>query len=391
LVLRRKAERRALKVLRGLDEAKELGGQVDSLLGATTMLSAGAEAGMCERFWLRRVVQDHLPQSKTSGVLRGHAQVWDKWWPWLAARLRARGREATIEQLCECPEMVAALLAKVFAQSKGRTAVHRVAQSVNFVLNLRGFAKLANLPLAKAVKRSADRQRKGPRKKASVMRRHEVAQIVTLWGARGQPLWKRWIALFVGLAVCTLARWADMRFPLCGLILPAEGAASVCMPRRKNRQTGETFWAAVPPSATCELLRDLVASKGFAINACGEVQAPEGAFLFPILKHVPSSGRSKRATWQVEHVNAPLSKNQYGVYLRRYRAALRACCSFSSTEAALFSLHSGRRTGDTLLRRSGVSQDLRMAAGCWLDRDSEALYNDMSDTEREALFAHTAV
>ena len=85
---------------------------------------------MCERFWLRRVVQDHLPQSKTSGVLRGHAQAWDKWWPWLAARLRARGREATIEQLCECPEMVAALLAKVFAQSKGRTAVHRLAYRV---------------------------------------------------------------------------------------------------------------------------------------------------------------------------------------------------------------------------------------------------------------------
>ena len=79
MVLRRKAERRALKVLRGLDEAKELGGQIDSLLGATTMLSAGAEAGMCERFWLRRVVQDHLPQSMTSGVLRGHAQLWGKW------------------------------------------------------------------------------------------------------------------------------------------------------------------------------------------------------------------------------------------------------------------------------------------------------------------------
>ena len=38
-----------------------------------------------------------------------------------------------------------------------------------------------------------------------------------------------------------------------------------------------------------------------------------------------------------------------------------------------------------------MSQDLRMAPGCWLDRDSEQLYNDMTDAEREALFANTVV
>ena len=32
-----------------------------------------------------------------------------------------------------------------------------------------------------------------------------------------------------------------------------------------------------------------------------------------------------------------------------------------------------------------------MAAGCWLDRDSEQLYNDMTDAEREELFANTVV
>ena len=100
---------------------------------------------------------------------------------------------------------------------------------------------------------------------------------------------------------------------------------------------------------------------------------------------------SKRASWRVVHTTAPLSKNQYSVYLRRYRHALRECCGFSAAEAALFSLHSGRRTGDTRMRQAGVSQDLRMAAGCWLDRDSEQLYNDMTDAEREALFANTVV
>ena len=77
--------------------------------------------------------------------------------------------------------------------------------------------------------------------------------------------------------------------------------------------------------------------------------------------------------------------------MRRYREALRECCQFSKTETALFSLHSGRRTGDTLLRQAGVSQEMRMAAGCWLDRDSEAMHNDMTDAERGALFQNTAV
>ena len=127
MVARRKAERKALEVLRELDVQQGLGGSVDCLLGATTMLSAGAEAGMCERYWLRQVVEKHLPQSQASTTIRGHAQTWDKYWPWLAKQLRARGRQASLDELEKCPEAVAALLAKVYAQSKGHSTVHKVA------------------------------------------------------------------------------------------------------------------------------------------------------------------------------------------------------------------------------------------------------------------------
>ena len=51
-------------------------------------------------------------------------------------------------------------------------------------------------------------------------------------------------------------------------------------------------------------------------------------------------------------------------------------------EAALFSLHSGRRTGDTWMRKAKLDQEQRMMAGCWLNKDSEAMYNDMDDFER---------
>ena len=362
-VLRREAQGRALSVLRAQRLSVQQQADVRSLLGSSSMLVAGGEADMIERHWLRQVTQEHLPMSRAVETLKTHASEWTKAWAWLRARLAGRGRPQTLEALAQVPETVAAYLAKVFRQSKGRSATHRAAQAINFVLDLRGVSKLANAPLSAAVKRSADRQRKRPRKKAMVMNRHEVAQIIEQWGSRGQPAWKRWIALFVALACCTLARWADMKFPLSCIILPPQGAASVCMPKRKNRQSGEVFWASVPPSATCELLRDMLGSMGYSVTAEGVVNAPSNAFLLPALVHKQSSGRRQRASWDVKPMFAALDRNQYGVYLRRYRQALRECCYMSKDEANLFSLHSGRRSGDTWLRKAGVSVDMRMAAG----------------------------
>ena len=390
-VLRREGQGKALSLLRAQRLSVQQHADVRSLLGSSSMLVAGGEADMVERHWLRQVTQEHLPMSRAVETLKTHASEWTKAWAWLRARLESRGRPQTLEALAQVPETVAAYLAKVFRQSKGRTATHRAAQAINFVLDLRGVSKLANAPLSAAVKRSADRQRKRPRKKAMVMCRHEVAQIVEQWGDRSQPAWKRWIALFVALACCTLARWADLKFPLSCVILPPQGAASVCMPKRKNRQTGEVFWASVPPSATCELLRDMLGTLGYSVTAEGVVDAPDNAYLFPALIHRQSSGRRKRAFWDAQPMFYALDKKQYGVYLRRYRQALRECCAMSKDEANLFSLHSGRRSGDTWLRQAGVPAEMRMAAGCWLDRDSEALYNDMADAEREALFAHIVV
>ena len=166
----------------------------------------------------------------------------------------------------------------------------------------------------------------------------------------------------------------------------------MCMPRRKNRQEGQVFWAALPPSLTVQLLRELVASLGCSFDpVTGAAAAPANSYLFPRLQHVPGSGRKGGAQWKVVPSQAPLDKTQYGVYLRLFRRALKECCAFTPREAALFSLHSGRRTGNTLNRRAGKSQEERMAAGCWLAQDSERLYNDYTLEERADLFSATAI
>ena len=269
--------------------------------------------------------------------------------------------------------------------------VQRAASAINYALSLHNLPALANLTLPKAVKSAARKTRRRPRRQAQVMERQEVAQILDKWGNAAEQ-WKRWVALLVGLSVCTLARWADAQFPVRGIILPDNDAAEICLPRRKNRQEGQTFWAAVPPSATVRLLRRMVRSLGFDFDPLtGAARAPRQAYLFPVLTHVKGSGRRGRAHWEVTPSTRPLNKKQYSVYLRLFRRALQDCCGMSPTESALFSLHSGRRTGDTLLRVGGKTQQERMSAGCWLDKDSEQLYNQFSLAERLKIYAATAI
>jgi hypothetical protein len=393
VVLRRVAEKQALRVLRVQRAAEPTMDLVADMLGSATSMAGFGTPGHVERYWLKQVANVHLPMSRKRKTLQGHAECWDDAWRWLTARLVDRGVSPSLDVLEQCPELVAAYLAKVHSQSAGVTAVQRAASAINYVMDLHNLGKVANTPVAKAVKRSTVVSRKRPRLKAGVLSKNDVFDYVFTWGSPQQPEWKRWVALFVGLSTCTLMRWADGQIPLSCVRLPADETFSeVCMPQRKNRQNGETFWAAVPPSCTLKLLRDLITdSLGYSISKEGAVLAPDDAFLFPALIHVAGARQGPEAHWKVEPSHTKLSRGQYGVYLRRYRIGLQECCNMTRAEASLFSLHTGRRTGDTWMRKAKLDQEKRMMAGCWLAKDSEAMYNDMDDLERLELFSHTAV
>lgn len=399
MIARKRMEREALAIVREQREREALSAKASAILGMSTVLEDGGEPGKVERYWLRQVQVKHLPQSRAVQTLETHAAQWAASWPWLRQRLRERGVRADLPTLQDYPETVAAYLAKVMANSKGVSATHKAAAAINFVMGLRDLEPVANKTLPKAVKRSANLQRKRPRKKAGVLSRHEVEQVLDEWGSdanAGDREWRRWVALLVGLSVCTLARWADAQFPLAGLYLPEGQAAQVCFPKRKNRQTGDVFWASVPSSKTLSLLRELLALRGHSVSDAGEVQAPRGAFLFPALVHRAGSGRRADAVWEVKEHFGRLGKSQYKVYLKLFRRALQGCCGFTKPQSLLFSLHTARRTGNTWLARgkpgvAPVSQDMRMAAGCWSARSSEVLYNELSDADRAALFGVAAV
>ena len=58
----------------------------------------------------------------------------------------------------------------------------------------------------------------------------------------------------------------------------------------------------------------------------------------------------------------------------------------------MFSLHSGRSSGNTWMRNTKLGQVNRVVI-CWasgLNKDSEAMYNAMGDQECLEVFVHTA-
>ena len=394
MLVRRRLECKALAIVRERRADEGLSDQASLLLRGCSVSAVEGAPGHVERYWLKRVRDDVLPQSRSRATLERHAAEWGLAWPWLAERLRERGVAPTLERLQDYPETVAAYLAKRLDQSVGVSACQRAAGAINYVMSLFDLEAVANKTLPAAVKSYANLTRKRPRRQAAVHTREEVVQILEGFGSKdnnGVHEWRRWVALFVGLATCTLARWADAQFPLEGLFLPEGGTAQICMPRRKNRQVGNVFWASVPDSRTLALLKELLIERGCVIMPSGEVVAPPGMFLFPRLVHRAGSGRRGEAIWDVVPQCCKLGRNQYRVYLKLYRRALRACCNMTKTQAGLFSMHSGRRTGNNLLRRAGVPQDVRMAAGCWLDADSEQLYTELSEKERLEVFGHAAV
>jgi hypothetical protein len=223
--------------------------------------------------------------------------------------------------------------------------------------------------------------------------RNEVELILKHWG-KSTVVFKRWIALFMCLCTASLGRFSDMKIPAHAVILPppATSGAEICMAKRKNRQKGEAFWSALPPSGTRTLMRRLLRERGYQFGDEGEVLGAGTDFLLPRIVHDPSSGRHAGfARFDCEVTDKPLDKSQYKTYLKLIRRALRECCGFSKAQADLFGTHSFRRTGDSMMRREGKTQCERQGAGAWVHKSSETAYSDLSIGERVRLFGASCV
>ena len=174
---------------------------------------------------------------------------------------------------------------------------------------------------------------------------------------------------------------------MAGIFFFASGGVDVCMPRRKNRQNGQVFWASLPPAGAVELLRQLLlADPAVTVDLkSGQVQAQPGRFLLPQLIFIG------RDTWAVQATFQPLSQKQYQVYRRRVFRCLEEVLGYTETQAKLFGLQSFRRTGDTLMWQKGARPEDRKVAGAWRLQESEEGYTEAPLRERMVVFSASTV
>ena len=212
--------------------------------------------------------------------------------------------------------------------------------------------------------------------------------ILMNWGV-SRTWWKRMTALMVLLALCTLARGAEVvscrregivwvrpdgtqiRIPLCNpmcnfgtstsAILKHLRGFLVLFPSRKNHQSTPT-WVPVISSAVVSLLAR-------HLHWLDKVRGPKHGCLFPARRSTRLGRR--RAYIPALAPEAAMSVDSFRKIIRQ---ALVECCNLSAEQAAQYGTHSLRVGAIELLRSKGVPAETRQQLGGWISATSAIGY-----------------
>ena len=268
------------------------------------------------------------------------------------------------------------------------TSVKAAKRAINFLrslcdsppldddLNVRLLARAARTSVSRTVRQSP------------AMSIHLVRAIYSVWGS-SDVWWKRMVALMVMLAICTVARGAEVvsclregiawvrpdgtqvRSPyfVPELTMGPDGPVTgsqvkgfmVLLPSRKNRQASPT-WIPVIASVAISLL-------AVHVQWLDTTRGPRCGALFP------TRMASRRAGRRV-YVTAPnpvtaMSVDSFRLLLRQ---ALTECCGMRTDQAAHYGTHSMRIGAVEYLRSVGVSAEIRQQLGGWMSASSALGY-----------------
>ena len=285
--------------------------------------------------------------------------------------------------------IVLAFLARVVREKpKTKTCVDAAKRALNFLRSLAGAAPVDSDPnirlLARSVRHSFARTvRQSPAFPAVFAR-----AVITRWGS-SNIWWQRMIALMIILALCTVARGAEVvscrREGIAwvrpdgtqvrsALFNPAQAVGSVgpaliskvrgfmiLFPSRKNHQSTPT-WVPVISAAVVSLLAK-------HIQWLDQIRGPSRGCLFPARRTVRVTG--KRMYAPNLSPESAMSVDSLRVLVRQ---ALTECCRLSPQQAAHFGTHSLRIGAIELLRAKGVPAEIRQQLGGWMSAASALGY-----------------
>lgn len=262
-----------------------------------------------------------------------------------------------------------AFLARVVKMRPGsKTCVKAAKRAINLVRSLAGGKPLDNVPRVQLLNRAVKRSTARTVRQSLALTMQFARPIIRKWGS-SEIWWKRMVALMVTLALCIMARGAEV----CGClreglawvrpdgtqerahlfaphaVLSPDGVLSVpgvkglllLLSSRKNRQATPTWVPVISSTAIALLARH--------IRWLDRVRGPMNGCLFPA--RVSMRRGRERAYRPSKRADAHMSVQSFRSLIR---LALVECCHLSAEQAAEFGTHSLRIGAMELLRSKGV-------------------------------------
>lgn len=274
--------------------------------------------------------------------------------------------------------VVLAFLARITKDKPGTTTcVDAAKRAINFVRSLSGGPTLNNILGVRLLARAVRRSRARTVRQSPAFTVAFAQAIISGWGSC-EVWWKRMVALMIALALCVMARGAEVcsclrqglawvrhdgtqaRSPFYVPNLAADPSGNavasmvkgflVLLPSRKNRQSTPT-WVPVISSAVMSMLArhiqwlDTIRGQADGCLFPARVSAREAG----VRVYVPSAAH-----------DAPMSVQ---CFRRLIRLALVQCCGLSPQQASQFGTHSLRIGAMEILRSKGVPAELRQQLG----------------------------
>ena len=282
-----------------------------------------------------------------------------------------------------------AFLARVAREKpRAKTRVKSAKRAVNFLRSLGHAPSLDNDPRVRLLSRSFQRSFARTVRQSPALPAIFARAILSRWG-RSPVWWHRMVALMVIMALCTMARGAEIagcrregvvwvrpdgtqvradlfspladQGPLCPPLFGQVRGFLLLFPARKNHQSTPTWVPVVSAAAVSLLARHLQWLDAY--------RGPSPGCLFPARRAAgPRWARTFVPTMDPE---AAMSVDSFRLILR---SALAQCCGLSAAQARQFGTHSLRVGAMELLRSRGVPAEIRQQLGGWMSATSALGY-----------------
>ena len=274
-----------------------------------------------------------------------------------------------------------AFLARVVKMRPGaKTCVKAATRAINLVRSLAGGKPLDKVPRVKLLNRAVRRSIARTVRQSPALTMQFARPIIEAWGS-SHLWWKRMVATMIALALCIMARGAEIcnclregmawvrhdgtqvRTPLFAPALAVDQLGALSAPEvkgfllllssRKNRQATPTWVPVISSTAVSLLVRH--------IRWLDRARGPRNGCLFPARVSVRRQGERAYVPSRLD--DAHMSVQSFRALIRE---ALVECCHLTPEQAAEFGTHSLRIGAMELLRKRGVPAEIRQQLGGWM-------------------------